>query len=156
MIGMCMRHTKDEMTALSIVNDGFVKVFKNIDQFQNKGALQGWIKRVVFNCLSDHFRKKSNHFFTLPVKEESKVPDIIGRLYYEEILDMVDQLEPITKDVFLLHAVEGYKHREIADILDIPENTSKWHLARARQMLKKLIGKSNLMRNKKRNEQKYS
>ena len=147
---MCMQRTHDEMTALSIVNDGFIKVFKNIHSFREEGVLEGWIRRVVYNCLSDYFRRKSNVFKLSPVVEKTESPSTFTQLYYDDILQMVDKLGPVTKEVFMLHAIEGYKHREIAEMINIPENTSKWHLSMARQQLKRMLEENEMIMKRKK------
>ncbi len=153
MLRMCMRHTQDEMTALSIVNDGFIKVFKYIHKYKHKGSFEGWIKRIIYNCICDHYRRKSSQFRFIEVRDQVKSPGVLNKMYYEDIINMVDRLDPIVKEVFLLHVIEGYKHREISEILGIPENTSKWHLTIAKQKLKSMIKKNNNFNKNQRNEE---
>lgn len=141
MMYMCMKHTEDRDLAMQIVNNGFLKVFKKIDTFQFKGALEGWIRRIVFHCLSDFYKQHSKYVQFLVFEErDEKIPDqALSNMYFEDILNLVNQLPPATKRVFQLHAIEGYTHKEIASQLEISEGTSKWHLAAARKSLKQML-----------------
>jgi RNA polymerase sigma-70 factor (ECF subfamily) len=147
MIQMCMRYASDRDEAMLIVNNGFLRVFQKIDTFAFKGSLEGWIRRLVFHSLSDHYKKqpKNVHFL---VWEEWDSRDThntaLPALYLEDLLGMVDQLPPATKDVFCLYAIDGYTHAEIAQRLGMSEGTSKWHLNAARKRLKDLIAQQNL------------
>jgi len=124
-----------------IVNDGFLKVFQKISSYEGKGSFEGWIRRICFRCLSDHFRKEKSYLQFLVFEEFDKKEDSNGLndLYYEELLKMVEELPSATAKVFRLYAIEGFKHREIADMLDISEGTSKWHLSEARKKMQKLV-----------------
>jgi RNA polymerase sigma-70 factor (ECF subfamily) len=145
MMGICLRYTKDRDVAMQIVNDGFLKVYKKIDTFSHKGSFEGWIKRIIYHSVSDYFRSsKSNHslrFLLLEDRDEPTTSNALDNLYFEDIMNMVDLLPPATQQVFVLYAIEGYKHHEIASRLGISEGTSKWHLSAARKQLRKLIEK---------------
>lgn len=146
MMRMCMRYTHDKDKAMEIVNIGFLKVFQKLHTFQFKGSLQGWIRRLVFHCLSDHYRKNSKYlqFMVFEERDQSSVEKAHSNLYAEDILKMVDTLPPATQQVFRLYAIEGFTHVEIAKNTGISVGTSKWHLSNARKILKKLIDQNNL------------
>jgi RNA polymerase sigma factor (sigma-70 family) len=152
MMGMCMRYTKDTEIAMTIVNDGFLKVFKRIQTYEFKGSLEGWIRRIVFHSLSDYFRRESKYiqFMVFDEKEESQTPNAYSEMYLQDLIELVDDLPPMTGKVFSLYAIEGYNHREIGDKLDISENTSKWHLANARKKLREMIEQQQSIYEKKR------
>ncbi len=140
---MCMRYTSDQDKAMQVCNDGFLKVFKNISQFQNKGSFEGWIRRIVFHSLSDFFKheKKYLHFMVFEEKEKSSQQNALDQIYYDDLLKMINELPAASANVFRLYAVEGYKHKEIAEAMNISIGTSKWHLSEARKKMKELIFK---------------
>lgn len=141
MLAMCMRHTRDKSEAIAIINGGFLRVFQKLHTFQFKGSLEGWVRRLVFNSLSEHFKKNRQHLHFM-VYEEQDQPvrqEALSNLYLQDILDLAEKLPNATKQVFFLYAIEGYTHVEIARELNISEGTSKWHLSEARKRLQKLI-----------------
>jgi len=146
MMRMCMRYTHDKDKAMEIVNIGFLKVFQKLHTFQFKGSLEGWIRRLVFHCLSDHYRKNSKYlqFMVFEERDQSSIEKAHSNLYAEDILKMVDTLPPATQEVFRLYAIEGFTHVEISKNTGISVGTSKWHLSNARKILKKLIDQNNL------------
>ncbi len=141
MMTMCMRYTKSRDIAMLIINDGFLKVFKQIGSYEGKGSFEGWIRRICFRCLSDHFRKEKSylHFMVFEDFEKKDQTNALNDIYYEELVALLSELPSATARVFKLYAIEGFKHREIADLLKISEGTSKWHLSEARSGLKKLL-----------------
>ena len=145
MMGMCLRYTQDKEEAMSIVNTGFMRVYKKIELYSFEGSLEGWIRRLVFHSLSDHFKKVNRQirFMELENRDAPIRSDGLENLYAEDIMNMVEELPPATKQVFKLYAIEGYTHVEISKNIGISEGTSKWHLATARKKLKQLIAKSN-------------
>ncbi len=142
MMSMCLKHTRDRDKSMEILNDGFFKVFSKIQYYQNKGSFEGWIRRIIYHSIVDYYRANKKHqnlvspddlvFKSVP----EKATDILA---VEDLFTLVDRLPKTTKDVFMLFAVEGYKHIEIAQILGISTGTSKWHLSNARKMLKELM-----------------
>jgi RNA polymerase sigma factor (sigma-70 family) len=146
MMRMCMRYTNDKDKAMEIVNIGFMRVFQKLHTFEFKGSLEGWIRRLVFHCLSDHYRKNSKYlqFMVFEERDQSTVEKAHSNLYAEDILKMVDTLPPATQQVFRLYAIEGFTHVEISKNTGISVGTSKWHLSNARKILKKLIDQNNL------------
>ena len=146
MMRMCMRYTHDREKAMDIVNVGFLRVFQKLHTFEFKGSLEGWIRRLVFHALSDHFRKDKKYlqFMVFEERDDSTHEKAHSNLFAEDILKMVDTLPPATQEVFRLYAIEGYTHVEISKNVGISVGTSKWHLANARKILKKLIDQNNL------------
>lgn len=141
MLSMCLRHTSDRERAMMITNDGFLKVFKKIDQFSNKGSFEGWIRRIVYNSISDHFKKENKylHYMILDERDRDYHQGINEQLYFEDLLKLVHTLPDKTQEVFRLYAIEGYTHVEIGKKIGISDGTSKWHLSEARKKLKLLI-----------------
>lgn len=138
MIRMVRRYTRDEDTALEIVNNGFLRVFKKLHTFAFKGSLEGWVRRLVYHSMADYFRKNARYLHFLVLEEQDDiVPEQSHEVFYEEdILKVVRQLPPVSREVFRLYAIEGYTHAEIAENLNMSEGTSKWHLSTARQKLR--------------------
>ncbi len=141
MMEMCLRRTDDREEAMSIVNNGFLRVFKKIHLYSFKGSLEGWIRRLVWHSLADHFREKQRyiHFLVFEERDAPHYESPAQQLFADDILRMVDELPASSAQVFRLYAIEGYSHAEVGEIMGISEGTSKWHLATARQKLKQLI-----------------
>lgn len=135
---MCRRFTTDEDRLISIVNDGMLKVFTNIRQYEGTGSLEGWVRRIVFNCLSDHFRKDKNYINGVLMEEKDMVfrPEALSKLYYEDIMVMVESLPGMMQNVFKSYELYGFSHKEIGKTYQISEGTSKWHLSKARERLR--------------------
>lgn len=142
-MSIALRYSRDEMDAADIVSHAFIKIFKSIHSFDsNKGSLHAWIKKIVVNEGLDHIRSRSR--FSENVELET-VPEpqinnsVIEQMGADEIMEIVKKLPPATHAVFVLYAVEGYNHREIAEKLNISEGTSKWHLSEARKYLQQQL-----------------
>lgn len=142
---MCTKYTNDEDELISIINDGFLKAFKKMDQFQFAGSFEGWLRRVVFSTLSDYFRKKNRGLAFLEIQDVgADDSDVLNKLYFEDLIAYLNHLPETTKKVFIKFHLEGYSHQEICDELGISEGTSKWHVFSARQKLKEQLTKNNL------------
>jgi RNA polymerase sigma factor (sigma-70 family) len=142
MFGVCLRYAPDRETAEDILQDSFVKVFKNIGSYEGKGSLEGWIRRVVVNTALELLRKKASMYPVVDLEQAVQTDggwDIVSTLSEQEILKMVQALPVGYRTVFNLYAIEGYSHKEIAEQLNISEGTSKSQLARARQTLQENI-----------------
>jgi RNA polymerase sigma factor (sigma-70 family) len=143
MLRMCLRYTRDEERAMEIVNIGFLRVFRKIGTFAFKGSLEGWVRRLIYHSLADYYRDRSKylHFLVFEERDEA-VPDQSNQTFFEEdIMKAVQKLPPVSQQVFMLYAIEGYSHAEIAAQLGINEGTSKWHLSTARQKLRDTLEK---------------
>lgn len=143
MLTMVHRFTRDEEKVLDILNSGFLRVFKKIESYSGTGSFQGWIRRIIYHSVSDHFKKASkyNHFIVLEDAEKPSEKSALDNLYYNDLLEIVDALPKRSGEVFKLFAIEGYSHKEIGERLEISSGTSKWHLSQARDQLKSLITK---------------
>lgn len=141
MMQMCRRYTDDPEIAMTVCNDGFLKVFKKINTFAFKGSLEGWIRRIVYHCISDYFRRDSKYvqFMVFEEHEEISNPEIVPGLYLEDLMKLITKLPTMSEKVFRLYAIEGFNHREIGETLGMSENTSKWHLSNARKKLQELL-----------------
>lgn len=135
-----LSYSGDREEAKDILQEAFLKVFRNIDKYRDTGSLEGWIRRIVSNTAIDHFRnhKRDRLTFTYdeildtPASDKNEVEVISGT---EEIISMVRDLPEGARIIFTLFAVEGYSHKEIASKLQISESTSKSQFRRARTLL---------------------
>lgn len=142
MYGVCLRYSGNEDDASDILQEGFIKVFKNLSKFRGEGSFEGWIRRIFVNTSIEHFRKKVKLYNVTEVQEntiEDTNLDALDILATKDIIKIINELSPGYKAVFNMHVIEGYSHKEIADIMGITEGTSKSQLARAKGVLKKLI-----------------
>lgn len=142
MYGVCLRYAGNTEDANDILQEGFIKIFKNIGKFRSEGSFEGWIRRIFVNTSIEHFRKKVKLYNVTEVQEntiEDKELDALDLLDAKDIISIVNELSPGYKAVFNMHIIEGYSHKEIADILGITEGTSKSQLARAKGVLKKMV-----------------
>jgi RNA polymerase sigma factor (sigma-70 family) len=143
---VAMRYSRDEQDAADIMSSAFVKLFRSISAFDaTKGNFEAWLRRIVVNEGLDHIKGRSRFGseVALDVLEVVEPPQIdngaIARMEATAIMQLIQKLPPATHAVFVLYAVEGYNHREIAERLGISEGTSKWHLSEARKTLQQQI-----------------
>lgn len=148
-MGTCRRYLSNHDEALEACQDVFLKVFKNISKFNAERDIKKWMGTIAINECIDRLRSKKKKFIEDTLNyEESKADNIAylnteinEQLDAELILKIINRLDDKYKTVFLLYVVDGYSHREIGEILEISNNTSKWLLTEARKKLKPLIQK---------------
>jgi RNA polymerase sigma factor (sigma-70 family) len=148
MMNLCIRYTKCETDAEHVLNSGFFRVFKSIQQYDPaKGTLYTWIHKIVTNCCLYYLKSKQKKITAdeLDKAEHLQVePEIFTKMSDEEILNLIRELPAATQAVFNLYIIDGYGHKEVAALLQISESTSKWHLGEARRRLKlQLLQKEN-------------
>lgn len=140
---ICLRYTRNQEDAIEVLHNGFLKVYKNIHTYDaTKASLYTWIRTIVVNSAIDFIRQRGkfyNHIELEKAEEPAIDADAVQRMSSRELLKLVQQLTPATQGVFNLYVIEGYNHREIANLLGISEGTSKWHLSEARKQLQKLL-----------------
>ena len=152
-MSICMRYAGSYMEAEEIVNDGFLKIYKNVGNFKilngkAEVCFAGWIKKIFIYTAVDSYRK-NGMLRPLFIKEEQgfDLPDhaevAIDKMSCEEIIEVVQNLSPAYRTVFNLYVLEGYKHEEIAAELNISVGTSKSNLAKARENIKKMLQQHN-------------
>jgi len=146
MFGVCMRYADDVDEAKDILQDGFIKVFMTLEQFNHKGSFEGWVRRIMVNTALEKFRDK-NYLFAVNMEQgyesrDKEYDHILSELAAKDLLKMVQELSPQYRMVFNLYAIEGYSHKEICEMLNIKEGTSKSNLSRAREILKEKIKKN--------------
>jgi RNA polymerase sigma-70 factor (ECF subfamily) len=143
MYGVCLRYARDEDEAADILQDGFVKVFTRLGEFRSEGSFEGWIRRIMVNTAINAYvkNKKQRYFedideFNDALEDEKVATD---HLQLRDLLRLVQSLPPGYRAVFNLYEIEGFSHKEIADLMGISINTSKTQLMHARRLLQKKI-----------------
>lgn len=139
---LCQRYTAHPHETDEIINEGFLKVFTHLDRYDPTQPFKAWLRTILVNTAVDYYRKNQKWATMLSLDDLEVVDwndDVIAAISAQEILAMVQQLPPACRMVFTLFVVEGYSHREIADLLTIQEGTSKSNLRDARRKLQLMI-----------------
>lgn len=133
---ICLRYTKNEDDATEVLNNGFLKVFRNIHKYEPaKAGLYTWMRIIVINSCIDFIKQKAK-IKNQELEEANEVqisPEVIEKMDALQLLHLIRRLPLATQAVFNLYVMEGYNHKEIGDLLNIGEGTSKWHLSEARK-----------------------
>ncbi|MBO9640353.1 RNA polymerase sigma factor [Siphonobacter aquaeclarae] len=139
---ICLRYSSSTEEAEEILNEGFLKVFRNLERYDSQLPFKAWLRTIMVNSAISYFRK--NQKFHSEIGYDA-VPDpvldegIVDQISADEILQLVQQLKPIYRSIFLMHVVDGYQLREIADLFNIKEGTVRSHFARARALLQQMV-----------------
>lgn len=145
MFSICKSYTYERQDTISLVNEGFLKIFLNLKSFDAlKGNFEGWAKKIVANNCIDYVRSQKGKIVHLPIEAELDVPVIShdkDNYIEDELISMLDKLPMTTKKVFSLHVLNGFSHKDISRELNIAESTSRWHVMEARKVLKKDVQK---------------
>lgn len=147
MFGVCRRYVRNKEDAEDILVEGFYKVFAHIGTFQGAGSFEGWIRRIIVNECLMFLRKRQ---LLIAEEEISQLPDIGHDRSVEQDLDAGDILRLLEwlptgyRTVFNLYVIEGYKHREIADLLGISINTSKSQLILAKEKMQVILERNGI------------
>ena len=142
MFAVCMRYSNEYANAEDLLQEGFVKVYKNLEKFRGEGSFEGWIRRIFVNNSIEHYRRKSNLYVvqeTEALSYEYYDDNALQKLMKDDLMKVIQSLSSGYRTIFNLYVIEGYSHREIGDMLGITEGTSKSQLARARYLLQKKI-----------------
>jgi RNA polymerase sigma-70 factor (ECF subfamily) len=150
MMSVCRRYTSDDDQAKDIVQDGFIKVFKNLERFNYQGSFEGWIRRIMVNTAIDFTRKQKSsnqssnetkpieEYGDIAIEDEEEIPEEF-QLQVSDIKRGMNELSTAYRNVFNLYVFENYSHQEIAEELNISVGTSKSNLAKARANMKKIL-----------------
>ncbi|MEZ4958031.1 MAG: RNA polymerase sigma factor [Saprospiraceae bacterium] len=150
LMSVCMRYRKSEEEAAAMVNMGFLKIIQNLGKYQEPVPFEAWIRRIMINTLIDDFRKNrkvneliENRDFSDTDNQKGLVEFNTADLDFDasDLEAMIHQLPSMSRKVFNLYAIDGYTHKEIGELLDISDGTSKWHLSFARSKLKEMMEK---------------
>ena len=147
MLSVCRYYIKDVQHAEEVMLNGFFKVFSNLKSFKSEGSFEGWIRRIMVRESISFLRQKKNIEF--PVEDVIEVSDntsnnIQTEIDVDQIQQLIDALPEGYKMVFVMYAIEGYKHQEIAEMLNISLGTSKSQLFKARKMLQQKMNELNI------------
>jgi len=141
MLSVVLRYTNDRSQAEDVLNMGFLKCFQKIDKYGFTGSFEGWLRKIMVHTALDNIRANENYNdkVVFVEKEEFVAKDHGDKMYYNQLLELVNTLPNITKIVFNLSVMDGLQHKEIAELLGMSEGTSKWHLCEGRKILKEKI-----------------
>lgn len=153
----CMRYHKNEEDARNILNISFVKICKNLDKLKEETPFEAWVRRITLNTIIDEFRKNKNYLQLVDSKETDRELEIHvtsvengvwSKLEMDVLMGLLKRLPDISRNVFNLYVIDGYTHKEIGDLLEISDGTSKWHLSNARKLLRDMVEKISKADNK--------
>lgn len=153
LMSVCFRYKTNKEDAEEVLNIGFLKILNSINKYQFNVPFEAWIRRIMINTLIDEYRKNKKDKETMDFVDmsESKVgADQLDansadlEFDAEDLLKMLEKLPDMSKRVFNLYAIDGYTHKEIADMLNMSEGTSKWHVSFARAELRKIMDRSKI------------
>ena len=151
LLSICLRYEKNKEDAEFLLNQGFMKIVTKLSTFKGDRPFEAWIRRIMINTIIDDYRKNSKEKSIIQFKDiqndgteniwvEYNAADL--EFEAEEFLGFIDKLPNESKNVFVIFAIDGYSHKEIAEMLGISDGTSKWHVSFARKKLRELIAKS--------------
>jgi RNA polymerase sigma factor (sigma-70 family) len=140
--GICLRYAKNKMEAQDVLQEVFVKVYNNIHTYHHDGSFEGWLRRIAVNTSITHYRRNLKHAYQDDIDEvvmRNEEPVGVADLEFtqEEMMSCIAKLPVGYKTVFNLYVIEGFMHKEIADMLEIDVNTSKSQLSRAKTYLQR-------------------
>jgi RNA polymerase sigma factor (sigma-70 family) len=141
LFGICIRYSKSTQEAEDILQDGFIKILTKIKYFKGEGSFEGWMKKIIVNTAISHFHKnkKFNEFQDIDRIKEAEIENekYDGQEFtQEELLNVINKMPEGYKVIFNLYAIEGFKHKEIAELLNITESTSKSQYSRAKEKIR--------------------
>lgn len=142
LMGICMRYSGSRDEALDLLHEGFMKAFQHIGKYKPGTSIFSWLRTLMVNVCIDHYRKNQRRRtldLDTAVTQPLEGQDILGSLSEEEILAKVQELPPVYRTVFNLYVIEGYSHKEIGEMLQITESTSRSNLVKARHKLIELL-----------------
>ncbi|PCH87277.1 MAG: RNA polymerase subunit sigma-24 [Flavobacteriales bacterium] len=145
MFTVSLTYTDDEDEACDILQEGFIKVFRNLHKFNFEGSFEGWIRKIIVNTALEHYRKRVREEENLSVYEthiEPQIEGILDTINANELIKLVNELPSKAAMVLKLYAIEGYGHKEIAEQMGVTVGTSKSQLNRARFLLKQSMSKT--------------
>ena len=146
-MGICIRYARDPDEAQDVLQEAFIKIYEKIGQVKEPKALPGWVKRIAVNTAINHYHKQKRIYQQSDLEEVKELTgeeeNVIAAMSNQELLEVIAQLPEGYRMVFNLYVIEGYPHKEIADMLQISEGTSKSQLSKTKNMLKRLVNELN-------------
>jgi len=146
MMGVVKRYIDHQEQAEEVLNNGYLRAFQKIEQYTFQGSFEGWLRKIVFHAVSDYVKQNIRYSEKIVLVEKDQLvhKDHADKLYYNQLLELVQMLPDATRSVFNMYVLEGFSHKEISKMLSISEGTSKWHLSEGRRILKEKIEKLQL------------
>lgn len=146
MMALVRRYIDSEMQAEEVMNNGYLRAFQKIKQYNFQGSFEGWLRKIIFHAVADYVKQNARYAekVVLVEKDEYVMKDHADKLYYDQLIKLVHELPEATRTVFNMYVMEGLTHKDIGSLLSISEGTSKWHLSEGRRMLKEKIEKLEL------------
>ncbi|NHA04989.1 sigma-70 family RNA polymerase sigma factor [Mucilaginibacter sp. HC2] len=145
MLAVCMRYATDRMEAEDMLQNGFIRVFQKVADYRGEGSFEGWVRRIMVHSSIEYYRKHHKMLQVVNTDDVGNEPSVnplaSSNLDAQALLRLIQQLAPGYRMVFSLYALEGYSHKEIAEMMGISEGASKSQLSRARGILKEQIAK---------------
>jgi len=144
MMSVCVRYVSNRETARDLMHDGFVKLFTKIHLYSGTGSFKAWMRRIFVNTALEHLRRKDVLRYSVEVGDIDIQNDNVNISLFEhlstnDLLDCIARLPERYRAIFNLHAIEGYKHVDIAGLIGISESTSRSDYSRARHLLQKMV-----------------
>jgi RNA polymerase sigma-70 factor (ECF subfamily) len=146
MMALVRRYIDQEEQAEEVMNNGYLRAFQKIKQYNFQGSFEGWLRKIVFHAVADYVKQNAKYSaqIVLVEKDEYVHKDHADKLYYDQLVQLVQGLPDATRTVFNMYVMDGFTHKEIGNMLGISEGTSKWHLSEGRRVLKEKIEKLEL------------
>ena len=146
MMALVRRYIDQEMQAEEVLNNGYLRAFQKVKQYNFQGSFEGWLRKIVFHAVADYVKQNARYSNSVVLIEKDELvhKDHADRLYYDQLVKLVQMLPDATRTVFNMYVMEGFTHKEIGNLLGISEGTSKWHLSEGRRVLKEKIEKLEL------------
>jgi RNA polymerase sigma factor (sigma-70 family) len=156
MLGVCYRFAKSKEDAEDMLQEGFIKVFTQLQQFKQEGSLEGWIRKIVVHTCINHLKKNKKfsesvdliYANSIHIKEDM-IPSIMQA---KQLVECIRILPIGYRTVLNLYAIEGFSHKEIGEMLDIKESTSRSQYTRAKAMLEEILIKKDILRKSKKSK----
>lgn len=139
---VCMRYAKNRMEAEDVLQMGYVKVFQKVKEYRGEGSFEGWIRKIMVNTAIESYRRNLRDLNLVQIEEAHEQPSNgfdFSRLAMQDLMQIIQKLSDGYRLVFNMYAIEGYTHKEIAEVLGISEGASKSQLSRARAILREEI-----------------
>lgn len=154
---VCLQYSGNDEEARDILQEGFIKIFENLDHYKSEGSFEGWMRRITVNTALERYRGKHSLYRVDDIdsiQEPNAEPDNqdYAGLEANDLLDIIRELPTKYRMVFNLYAIEGYSHKEISEMVNISEGTSKSNLSRARVILQRRVGSYTGIKKKVANE----
>ncbi len=150
MMNICLRYAKNYEDAVEILNTAFLKVFQNLDKYIGEGEyLHAWVSKIMVNTALDRVRFEKNRYsntvpLNIDIDSKQIENDAVSQFAEGDLIKMIEELPSVSRAVFNLFVFENLSHKEIAEVLNINESTSQWHLLNARRLLQKRIINQNI------------